>query len=130
MRSLIMTSEQAAFLFQEVKERRTPIVGRSSFRFYDGLLVTLAHIDRGGGAVLRDQPLDYGRGIAQAAIIAPATHLAWLGTAAVPEPFEPFGMLPALTYKATFWKPVSLCRVKDPLAVVRLPPAALPPLLR
>jgi hypothetical protein len=126
--TLIQTSEQAAFLYGLVKEHQPAIVERRSFGFYDGLLMSCAQIDRGGGAILREHPLDYGRGIAQAAIIAPSTHLAWLGTAVIPEPFEPIGTLPSLTYKATLWRPVSLCRVKDPLAIVRLPPVVVPPL--
>jgi hypothetical protein len=123
-----MTSEQAALLYDLVKEHRPAIVGRTSAGIWDGLLISLAQIARGGGAALREQPLDYGRGVVSAAIIPPATHLVWLGAETIPEPFHPVGELPPLTYKATVWRPVSLCRVREPLAVLRLPPAVLPPL--
>jgi hypothetical protein len=124
----VLSSDQAATLYDLVKEHRTVVIGQRSPRYYNDLLSSLAQIDRGGGAAPLREPLDYGRGVVSAAIIYPATHLAWLGTETIPEPFHPVGELPPLTYKATVWRPVTLCRVKEPLAVLRLPPVALPPL--
>jgi hypothetical protein len=120
-----MTSEQAELLFDLVKEHRAAIVAKRSPGVCDGLLLTLSQIDRSGGAILQEQSLDYGRNVVGATIVPPSQHLAWLGVATVPEPFECIGTLPHLSYKARFWQPVILCRAKKPLAMVPLPLAAL-----
>jgi hypothetical protein len=127
--STILTSEQAAFLFDLVKEHQTAIVGRTSRGIYDGFLMSLSQIDRGGGARLNDKPLDYGRGMVAGAIIGPATYSAWPGVTDVPKLFEPVGVLPVVTYRSLFWKEVSLYRTRMPLAIIPLPPVVvMPPL--
>jgi hypothetical protein len=125
--TLIQTSEQAGFLYELVKERRSAIIERTSFGFYDGLLMSCAQIDRGGGALLRNQPLDYGRGMIEAAIIAPATYSVWPGVAAVPKLFEAVGVLPLVTYGSLFWKEVTLFRTRMPLVIIPLPPVVVMP---
>jgi hypothetical protein len=124
----LLTSEHAAMLYDLAQEHRTVIIQRWSPGFVQGVLLALAQIDRGGGAMLLEQPLDYGRNIVAAAIIPAKTYVAWPGAATVPEPFEPVGMLPHLTYQALLWRPVSLSRTKTPLAIFPLPPViAVPP---
>jgi hypothetical protein len=125
-----MTSEQAAFLYDLVQEHHAAIVAKRSPGVFDGLLVSLAQIDRGGGAILREQPFDYGPNVVGALIVPRTQHLAWLGVASVPELFETIGTLPHLSYRATFWQPVNLCRPRDPLAMLPLSAAALPLPLR
>lgn len=114
-------------LFDFVSEHKTAIMKRWSFGILDGFLVSLAQIDRGGGAGLVEKPLNYGRSVVPAAIIPGKTYVAWPGADTIPEPFEPVGTLPLLTYQALFWAPVTLSRTKAPLAVVPLPPVAVPP---
>jgi hypothetical protein len=126
----LLTSEHAAALYDLAQEHRAVIIKRWSPGFLQGVLVALAQIDRGGGATLLEQPLDYGRNIVAAAIIPAKTYVAWPGVATVPEPFDLIGTLPYLTYQALFWRPVSLSRAKSPLAIFPLPPViAVPPLL-
>lgn len=115
----ILTSEQAATLFDLVKEHRAAIVGRTSAGIWDGLLVSLAQIDRGGGALLRGVPI-YGGNVTEAAILPVDTYVAWPGITTVPGPFLDLAEIPD--------RPLTICRTKIPLALVPLPPAALPPL--
>lgn len=81
-----MTSDQAEFLFDLVKEHRAAIVAKRSFGVWDGLLLSLSQIDRGGGALLRDRltVLDYGGDVIEAAIIPPRPTLPGRGSRPFP----------------------------------------------
>lgn len=127
--STILTSEQAAILYDLVKEHRVAIVQKLAPGIYHGLLLSLMRIDRGGGASLRQIPLDFGRGIVTAAIVPAATYIVWPGAHDVPGPFlDRVGTLPDLRYQSLSLRPVILSRAKHPLAIVPLPPVVVPPL--
>lgn len=130
--SPILNAEQAALLYRLVKEHRVAIVQEWSLGIYDGLLVSLARIDRGGGALLRHYPsvLDYGGDIIEAAIIPASTYIAWPG---IPGPFwDLAAMLPELSVehhgRTMVWRPVTIYRATSPLAIVPLAAAVLPAL--
>jgi hypothetical protein len=116
-------------LYDVASEHRAAIIKRFSPGFLQGALLALAQIDRGGGAVLVERPLDYGRNIVAAAVIPAKTYVAWPGAATVPEPFQPVGTVSHLAYQALFWQPVSLSRTKSTLAIVPLPPVIAAPSL-
>lgn len=129
--SSVMTSEQAGLLYNLGKEHRAMVIARTSFGIYDGLLVSLSQIDRSGGALLRDRRsvLDYGDGLIEAAIIPASTYIAWPGVASVPGAFlEPVGTVPDLRFQDLSWRSVSLCRARDPVVMVPLPPVVVSPL--
>lgn len=131
--STILTPDQAALLFDLVKEHRMPIVARRSYGVWDGLLMSLSQIDRGGGAFLRNRPsvLDYGGDIIEATIIPPSTYIALLGIRAAPGPsWDLAFILPQLSVEhegeTKVWKPVTIYCTRNPLAVVPLAAAVLP----
>ena len=130
--SIILTSEQAALLFDLVKERRADMIARTSYGIWDGLLQALAQIDRGGGALLRAEAsvLEYGCEVIEAAVITTATYIAWPGNNTVPAPFlEHVGLGPDLKVDHLTLRPVSLSRPRVPIIMVPLPPVRVfPPL--
>ena len=128
MRLTILTSEQAALLYDLVKEHRPAIIQRWSFGIYDSLLLSLMQIDRGGGALLRNQPLDYGSGMVGAAICPPTTYIVSPSFDSVTVPFlEPVERLPDLRFQCLSWRP-KFFRAKKHLAVLPLPATITPPL--
>jgi hypothetical protein len=128
-----MSSEQAGFLFDEVKEREPVIIAKRSYGYWDGLLRSLSQIDRGGGALLRNcaTALNYGGDVIGAAIIPASTYIAWPGIKTVPGPFWDLAMmLPELSIEhqgqRIVWKPVTFYRATSPLAIVPLAAVVLP----
>jgi hypothetical protein len=135
--STILTSSQAATLFDLVQEHRKAIIDRSSFGVLDGLLVALAQIDRGGGACVRGWPYTWPAGpdftnIIDAAIIPASTYLAWPGVKALPGSswWDLAGMLPELSVydmgQAMVFRPLTIYRSRKPLAIIPLEAARLP----
>ena len=118
-------------LYDLVKEHRPAIIKRSSFGIYDGLLLSLMEIDRGGGASLRHITLDVGRGIVvPAAIVPSAAYIVSPLVETLPGPFlEPISTLPDLRFQCLSWRP-SFFRVKKTMAIVPLAAVALPALPR
>lgn len=110
-------------LFDLVKDNRALIIARTSYGVFDGLLLSLAQIDRGGGALLRGTSmLEYGGNIIDAAIIPASTYIAWPGVKALPRPYWDFlGILPEIDPRS-----VTTYRARIPLAIVPLPAAVLP----
>jgi hypothetical protein len=124
--STILTSEQAAMLYDLVKEHRVAIVERTSFGILDGLLIALAQIDRGGGAVLCDRPVefDWGRDVVEVAVLPRSSYITCPGARPVPRPYWNLAIAP---YKDR--QPVIMYEATDPLVVVPLVAAVVPPLL-
>jgi hypothetical protein len=134
--SCILTSDQAALLYDLVKEHRAAIVEKWAYGIYDGLRQSLMQIDRGGGAYLRSRPLvlDYGGELIEATIMPEATYVAWPGVEKVPGPFlEPVAVAPELRVEqqgqGLVWRPVSVYRTKKALAMIPLVAAVLPTIL-
>lgn len=132
--SPILTSEQARMLFDLVSESREKIIGRWSFGIFNGLQIALMRIDRGGGALLRNEPtvLDYGYAV-EAAVVPPETVIACPGVQAVPRAFWNLaGMLPrgglggGILPREDLPQPVTIYRAKDPLVVLPLVPTIVP----
>ena len=132
----ILTSEQAWILYGLVKEHRAAIIEGWSPGIYDGLLVSLMQIDRGGGAGLRnpygrEQGLHYGMEIIEAAIIPPSTYIVSRSIRTVPRPYwDLAATLPELSImdhgETKVVSPVTVYRATDPLAVIPLTASVLP----
>lgn len=127
----ILTSEQAALLYGLVKAHRAGIIEKWSPGIYDGLLLSLMQIDRGGGALSREHSrvLSYGGDVVETAILPPSTYIAWRGAKTLPRPYwDLAAMLPRLSIKDEVVAPVTVYRAIDPLAIIPLPAAVVPPL--
>lgn len=133
--STILTMEQARILFDLVKDNRISIVAQWKLGIYDGLLMSLACIDRSGGALLpsSESLLDYFRGDPVEATIVPASsYIALPGRKALPG-----GTYLNLAAKVPefhveqlgeTWRSLAIYRAMDPLAVIPLMPTKLPQL--
>jgi hypothetical protein len=123
--STVLTSEQAAMLYDLVKEHRVAIVERTSFGILDGLLIALAQIDRGGGAVLCDRPVvfDWGRDVIEAAVLPRSSYITCPGARPVSRPYW------NLAIPRKDRQPVIMYEATDPLVVVPLVAVVVPPLL-
>ena len=123
--STVLTSEQAAILYDLVKEHRAAMIERWAKGMYEGLLMSLAYIDRGGGATLVGEShrwpsvVEYRNPIA-AAVIPASSYIAWPGVTAVPEPFEQTETSPELSFGRMVFRPVILSKTSVPLAVIPL----------
>jgi hypothetical protein len=122
--SIILTSGQAAMLYDLVKEHEPAITARTSLGIYDGLLYALMQIDRGGGALVRHS---YGSSVVDAAIVSPSTYFVWQGARTIPRPYwDLHAMLPELTIKDQVIAPATVYRALDPLALMPFAPTVLP----
>ena len=126
--SLILTSEQASILYGVAKSQQVAIEQKWSPGIYDGLLLSLMHIDRGGGALLRPSVLDYGGDLVEATIVPPYdSYVVWRGTKTVPRPYwDLAAMLPELSIREVVLAPATVYRATDPLAIIPLAPAIAP----
>jgi hypothetical protein len=130
--STILTSEQAAILYDLVKANKEVLVSKWADGVFYGLLQALTNIDRSGGAYIHDRALSYGSGLVEAAIIPASTYIAWPGAKApIPTSYwDVAALAPRLDceYRGQklIWEPVSVYRVMVPLVIAPLPTVILP----
>jgi hypothetical protein len=131
--STILSSEQAAILYDLVKANRVILTDKWALGMADGLLTSLADIDRGGGACVRGFPYSWPSspdhlGLIEAAIIPACSYVAWLGATIVPGVawWELAGTFPELLVDGLVFRPVTIYRASKPLVLIPIEAAKLP----